>query len=342
MTARGRFRSGARRPLVPEPGALAFEWLPGAEEFVRVVRAPAPGTDLVAFVARHAERLRQWVESSGALVLRGFQVPSAAHFGRAVRHLGPVLPYVDRAARRTEVAPGVFTSTELSADQVIPQHHEMSYADRWPRLVFFWCAQPAVRGGETPLSSERAVTAALPADIKTMLRERGILYVRHYREGGLDLSWKEAFQTESPAEAERLARDRGQRAEWIGTVLRTERRGPALVTHPDTGEELWFNHLHLFHRTNLGAEQRAALTAALGSDRLPRDARLGDGQPVADDIVDTIRAVYDAHRIVIGWRQDDVLVVDNYLAAHGRQAFHGDRSVYVAMAELCHLGEQRS
>lgn len=34
------------------------------------------------------------------------------------------------------------------------------------------------------------------------------------------------------------------------------------------------------------------------------------------------------------WQRDDVLIVDNFLATHGREPFDGDRSVLIAMSDL--------
>jgi hypothetical protein len=49
-------------------------------------------------------------------------------------------------------------------------------------------------------------------------------------------------------------------------------------------------------------------------------------------VVEHVRAAYDAETVALPWRAGDVLVIDNVLAAHGREPFSGDREVLVAMA----------
>jgi alpha-ketoglutarate-dependent taurine dioxygenase len=38
--------------------------------------------------------------------------------------------------------------------------------------------------------------------------------------------------------------------------------------------------------------------------------------------------------VIFPWRQDDILMLDNFLVSHGREPFVGPRRILVAMAEL--------
>ncbi len=90
------------------------------------------------------------------------------------------LPYLERAAVRSEVAPGVFTSTEFSSDHFIDLHHEMSFARDLPERIFFFAETLAETGGATPLADERAATAKFDAAILKVFEERGVLYERNF------------------------------------------------------------------------------------------------------------------------------------------------------------------
>jgi len=76
----------------------------------------------------------------------------------------------------------------------------------------------------------------------------------------------------------------------------------------------------------------ASLLAAVGEENLPRHVYFGDGSPIADDMLDTVREVYRETAISFPWQPGDVLMLDNRLVAHGRNPFTGDRKVIVAMA----------
>ena len=212
----------------------------------------------------------------------------------------------------------------------------MSYSHNWPTHLYFYCAQPATgSGGATPLASERVVGPRIPAEIRERFLREGVSYVRNYGPH-LDLPWQEAFQTTERSEVEAYcARLPATEFTWTGdNGLRTRARRQVVAVHPRTGETVWFNHAHLFHVSNMPAEVSAALLREYGPEGLPRNAFYGDGAPIADEAVATIRDLYREHAISVPWQRGDVLMVDNFLATHGREPFSGDREILVAMSDL--------
>lgn len=337
MNAPARARPALARPLAARriSGADAADMraLRDADPLPLLVQAREP-LDLAAWLAPQRGRFEELLVEHGGILFRGFDVASPERFGAAARTQTPdLLDYLERAAARTEVAPNVFTSTELAADQVIPHHHEMSYSHNWPRYIWFHCALPALEGGATPIASERRFYATLDRALERRFVEHGVMYVRNYGEG-LDLTWQQAFQTERRDDVEAYCRRYGVAWEWTGHGLRTRQVRQALARHPATGETVWFNHAHLFHESNLGP-LRATLVDAFGSDGLPRNAYFGDGAAIPDAVLDEIRAGYAAASVSFPWQAGDVLLLDNYLAVHGRETYRGPRRVLVAMAQLC-------
>jgi alpha-ketoglutarate-dependent taurine dioxygenase len=116
--------------------------------------------------------------------------------------------------------------------------------------------------------------------------------------------------------------------------LRTRQIRQAIAAHPHTGEVVWFNHAHLFHVSNLDFDSRNYLLESLGMDRLPRNAFYGDGSPIEDTVLDEIRGLYNSTAVEFEWLRGDVMLVDNFLAAHGRAPFKGERQILVAMSDL--------
>jgi hypothetical protein len=51
-------------------------------------------------------------------------------------------------------------------------------------------------------------------------------------------------------------------------------------------------------------------------------------------VVAEIVQVYKETAVVFPWQQEDVLVVDNMLSAHGRNPYCGPRKIVVAMGEM--------
>ncbi|CAL9559316.1 TauD/TfdA family dioxygenase [Streptomyces sp. enrichment culture] len=315
----------------PEASALPLD----DEPFLLEVEAREPGTELGPWIGRNHERLLAALDRYGVLLFRGFDVPDPAAFGRAARAFSPeLLGYLERAAPRNEVADKVFTSTELSEDQWIPFHHEMSYAHNWPSRLYFYGDRPSASGGATPVASERRVFPRVPAEVRERFQRHGVRYVRNYGPD-LDIPWQEVFQTRDRAEVEAYCRQSGTAYEWTGNDgLRTVSRRQALAEHPRTGETVWFNHAHLFHTSNLPAEVAEVLIGEYGPEGLPRNAYYGDGEEIDDEVMVLIRGLYEEAAVSFPWQKDDVMVVDNFLATHAREPFRGDRRVLVAMSDL--------
>lgn len=271
----------------------------------------------------------------GGVLFRGFRFDDDSDFRAFASAFGhPLLSYEFGSTPRSQVKEGVYTSTEYPAHQVIPLHNEQSYTLQWPMKIWFHCVQPSETGGETPIADSRLVYQRLDPVIRERFAARRLMYVRNYG-NGLDLSWQRAFNTEDRAQVERFCRAQQIDFEWKADgELRTRQLCQAVARHPVTGEMVWFNQAHLFHVSGLAPHVREALLAVVGNvDELPRNVVYGDGAPLEDDALATIRATLDDCTVRFPWQQGDVLMLDNMLAAHGRGTFSGPRRVIVAMAE---------
>ena len=329
--------AGGRRKVVrqSQDDLVRLGTLEGFGEFPLVLEPNTGDVSLASWAAANRERIETLLLERGALLFRGFRVDSIERFQEAARAVTPdLLDYKERAAPRREVASKVYTSTEFPADQWIPLHHEMSYSRNWPAKLWFYCDQPAAEGGRTPIVDDRLILGRIRPEIQRPFLEKQVMYVRNYGEG-VDLPWQQAFQTEDRAEVKAYCRKAGMELEWRGKDrLRTRTVRPATVTHPRTGVQLWFNHAHMFHVSNLDSGTRQVLLGQFAPDELPRNAFYGDGSPIPDEVLEEIRQIYRDAAVAFPWQRGDLLLLDNFLASHGREPFVGPRRIVVAMAEL--------
>lgn len=307
----------------------------GSSEFLPLVVRPSAAPSSLrecqqAVVDCAGRALSTW----GALLFRGFveQEPSEMH--ALVAGFGEPLARYDFASTpRTEIVPGIYSSTEYAREREIPLHNEQSYTRSWPLKIWFFCVQPAESGGDTPLADSRLVYASLDPTLKRQFADRGLLYVRNYS-NRLDLPWQRVFGTSEIASVEAFCRAQGIEWQWKSDGgLRTRQRCHAVGRHPRTGELTWFNQAHLFHVSALDSELREGLLELGGLDGLPRNVYYGDGSPIEESAMDEIRCVYAFHRRSFAWQAGDVLLLDNMLIAHGRDPFRGTRRVLVAMTD---------
>ncbi|WP_394836405.1 TauD/TfdA family dioxygenase [Pendulispora rubella] len=301
--------------------------------FPPIVSPSGPG-ELPDFAESIRAAVEEQLTRHGAVLFRGFPVRGPQDFERIVSFVTPdLLEYTFGSTPRSQLSGRIYTSTEYPAHQQIPLHNEQSYTAEWPLKIWFYCAKPALEGGETPLADSREVLRRIPARIRERFVAKKVMYTRNYG-NGLDVPWQKVFGTEDPKVVESFCRDAGIICEWKEDgELRTRQICQAIATHPHTKDVVWFNQAHLFHVSNLEPAAREGLLAVFAEDELPRNAFYGDGTPIEDGVLDEIRGVYGQVAVSFPWQEGDVVLADNMLVAHGRSSFKGPRKVLVAMAE---------
>jgi alpha-ketoglutarate-dependent taurine dioxygenase len=243
------------------------------------------------------------------------------------------MTYMEGATPRTLVGEKVYTSTEYPRDQSIAFHNELTYVTAWPKLIWFYCIQPADSGGETPIADVRRVFERIDVSIRKRFAEKGWMLVRNFGDS-LSLPWERSFHTTDKAEVEAYCNNAGIEVEWKqGGGLRTRQVRAAMTTHPQTGEPVWFNHVAFWHLSSLDKQVREAMLGMFTEEGMPYHTYYGDGTPIEDSVVEAIRDAYEAERVEFGWQRGDMLMLDNMLVAHGRNPFEGMRKVIVAMGE---------
>jgi len=211
-------------------------------------------------------------------------------------------------------------------------HNEASYLPRMPRWVLLYCANVAETGGQTPLASSRAVFDALDPEVRSAFTRRRVQYINRLHSGfGLGRSWQTQFGSADRATVETFLRASGYSFRWTDDGLDVAVVCDAVRAHPATGEHVWVAQVDTWHPATLPEDVRSRLTALVDT-ALPNDVRFGDGEPIPDQYAEHIHAVTDAQLRTFDWQTGDVLVLDNFLVAHGRMPYTGDRQVFVAVS----------
>jgi len=306
-----------------------------------LVEPAAPNVDLIQWVTDSANMhyLERKVLEHGGILFRNFQGMNATErffeFCRSFSH--PLLDYSEQSSPRGRLRDKVYSSTTYPADQYIPFHNANSFGHEFPMNIWFSCIRLATSGGRTPICDTRRVLANLSETTRELFRNKGILYVRNYYES-MGVPWEETFQTESRKEAERFFAAGKIAFKWGCAsdrwVLATRQARHAILPHPKTGEEVWFNQAHLFHKRSMD-KRLQPLLRRFEDQWLPRHAYFGDGSPIPDEIVDEIFAAFSEAELSFDCQEGDILMLDNLLTSHARTPFVGDqRLISVAFSEM--------
>lgn len=322
--------AGTDDPGLPQ---VRESWAAPGQHLPLILEPEVAGLDLIELAARHKEEIRGRMLRYGGVLFRGFSGVTTETFRSLMTELsGEPLQYLERTSPRHEVGNKVYTSTDYPAAQEIFLHNEQSYNTSWPLRIFFHCVVQPAAGGGTPIADSRKIYHRISEATRTKLEERKYRYVRHFG-GRLGLSWREAFQTEDRSEVEEYCRLNDISYAWgENDALTTHQVRPVVARHPVTGEVTWFNHLVFF---NVQMFDRATVKAlmSMGKDQLPNNTYYGDGADIEPEVIEELRAAYLAEKVVVPWREGDVLMLDNMFVAHARESFTPPRQIIVGMTE---------
>ncbi|HEX6719209.1 MAG TPA: condensation domain-containing protein, partial [Pyrinomonadaceae bacterium] len=303
-----------------------------------VITSNSSDVDLNIWAETNRESIETKLLEHGAILFRGFKVDSPLKFERFAQVFCQKLFTENGEHPRTVVSGSVYTPVFYPADKQILWHNENSFNHQWPLKIWFGCMVAAQQGGETPVVDARRVYDLVKPEVRDNFTEKGIMYVRRYGKG-LGLDWPTVFRTSDRAEVTARCRDEMIECSWDGPYLTTRAIRPAVMKHPKTGEMSWFNQAQHWHPACLDESTRVAMRSLFKEEDLPRNCYYGDGSLIADSDMLSVLETYRRLESSFSWIKGDVLMIDNVLAAHGRNPFVGERAHMVAMGEMCTYGD---
>lgn len=312
------------------PSSLPFVW-----------KCSSTNTEKIADVLiGQSDKVDRLLLDHGAILFKGYGLDSIDKF-QSFTDLLPknMASYVDGNSPRTKLTANVYTSTEYPSELSISLHNELSYSHSWPAKLYFCCIVAAESGGSTTIADSRAILRDLSSRLVRLFEEKGVMYVRNLHGGDgaamLGKSWQQTFETSNKADVERFCQEGQIKYEWKPDGnLRLVQVRPAIATHPITGEKMWFNQVDQFHPSTNPPDVYEAINMIFEDNPfdMPQYGCFGDGSPIADDMLDEVRAVAKKNTVAFPWESGDLMVIDNMLTAHGRSPYTGERKVLVAMS----------
>ncbi|BAZ11501.1 amino acid adenylation domain protein [Calothrix sp. NIES-4071] len=322
---------------LPQGELIKTYFLQPGESLPLVVEPAINDIDITDWAKNNRQFIETKLQHHGAILFRNCNIDAVLNFENLAQAICPNLFAEYGDLPREGISDKVYGSTPYPADQAILFHNESSHLHQFPLKIWFYCVQPAARGGETPIVDCRKVYQLLNPKLREKLEKQQLMYVRNYIEG-LDVSWQDFFRTTDKAVVENYCKKAKIEFEWLANNgLKTRQIRQAIAQHPYTKEAVFFNQIQLHHISCLNPTVRESLLSIFGENSLPRNVYYGDGSPIEDAVMSEINQVYRQATISFPWQQGDVLMLDNMLTAHGRFPYQGQRKIVVAMGEIHQL-----
>lgn len=304
--------------------------------------------EFIEWLDANRSGLKQLLLMEGAFMFRGFPVHSPEDFAAVIEKLdlGQFVNYIGGDSPRDKVRDKVYTSTEAPPSLHIPLHQEMSFIRYYPKHIYFYCDTASAAGGATIIGDARKIYADIDAEVRKVFTAKGITYISRYFDRSWLLetlnrfqrshkSWHEVFEASDKSDVERKCLQNDFAWKWLPhDWIEVRQTRPAVMSHPQTGDKVWFNQVHLYdfnpRLLGWGKYLGASLLYSRPNTRL-HDVAFADGTSIPRDYLYHIFDVLDKNTVDYPWQKGDVMVLDNILTMHGRASFRGKRRVLTAL-----------
>ncbi|HEY9605975.1 MAG TPA: TauD/TfdA family dioxygenase, partial [Allocoleopsis sp.] len=167
----------------------------------------------------------------------------------------------------------------------IKLHGEMYYQQSIPLMLWFFCAQPALQGGETILCDGRQLFNELSNSHKELFSKKKLKFVGHLNKEG----WQKRYKTDDLKEVKQVFKSNN--------------------IHFKVNEDKSIDLQYIcpaIHPTLCGKYQVFINSLLSAKHMVPDAVCFEDDSEVANDIVSEINEIAERLTIEISWRQGDI------------------------------------
>ena len=300
--------------------------------------------DAQSWLAANRPALDALILEYGGIVLRDFPIASADDFDRFIAEFPPYRRgYKGGAGPRGKITGNVMEATQLNEKMLILLHQEMAYTKAYPPRIAFHCHKPADIAGETLIADMREFDALIPAELREKLERLGSRTIRNCAPSGarrtrvddhLDKrGWDASFETDDRSDVEQQCKDLGLVPIWNeDDSLTLIADLPVFDRHPITGLRLYRSYLHSQSWLNR-PESREAIADMGREQKVQSQQFYGNGEPFPNKEADVLNRLFAQITRAWPWQKGDVMILDNFLVAHGRSPYSGTREVQVMLLD---------
>jgi alpha-ketoglutarate-dependent taurine dioxygenase len=259
---------------------------------------------------------------SGLLMFRGFAIDTDT-FKAFSSQLGKDFGSYAAGAYSRKVIAGDKTLLSVAghhkmAEQfpALPFHGEMYYVENNPKMIWFYCNNPAESGGETLFCDGIQVYKELSRATRHLFDTKPLKYIRHY----LDGAWQKIYQTEDLGLVDSICHANNMTLKVNeDRSITTEYVRSAVLESRDSTDKVFINNILPVYEQELEGQQASLV-------------RFEDGSKISSEIIEEIREVTKKLAIAISWQKGDTVMFDNTRLLHARRAFcDANREIFVRL-----------
>ena len=193
----------------------------------------------------------------------------------------------------------------------IKLHGEMYYQKNIPKMLWFFCAQPASKGGATIVCDGKRFYNVLDDSLKELFSLKKLKFRAHLDKD----KWIKRFKTDDLSLVEQICQSNDYHLQ-VNEDESIDMCYVSPVIHPGrNGEDMIFIN--------------SLLPGMVFS---PETISFDDDSDIDSETMSKLNEIAEKVTVEINWQKGDILMVDNTRIMHGRRAFEDDkRDIYVRL-----------
>ncbi|MDZ8026313.1 MAG: TauD/TfdA family dioxygenase [Nostoc sp. DedQUE11] len=218
-------------------------------------------------------------------------------------------------------AGGAFSRRVINGDETllsvndfkseIKLHGEMYYQQNIPLMLWFFCANPPLKDGETTICDGRQFFNELSSSTKKLFRKNNLKFTVRMSEE----DWNIKYQTNDLSKLEEMCHKNNTHLQInADQSILLEYICPGIIPSRCGKYQVFINSL-------LPTKQLS-----------PKILKFEDDSEIPDEVMSELNEIAEKITTEISWQKGDILMIDNTRILHGRRAFADDqRDIYIRL-----------
>jgi len=195
----------------------------------------------------------------------------------------------------------------------------MYYRKKKLTLLWFYCANPALKGGETTVCDGFQIYNNLNPSTQKLFEEKRLKYIRNYP----DEKWQQIYGTDDLMVVKQVGEENHvQLTVNKDKSITTEYVFSAIIKSRCGQHRVFINNILPVIEQEFTYGSKVSIV------------RFEDGTKIPETAIREVQEIAAKLTYLIEWQKHDVLMVDNTRLLHGRKAFSDNqRDIYVRLCD---------
>ena len=247
----------------------------------------------------------------GLLLFRGFE----SNFEKFVEFSNSLskdfIDYTGGVFKRKKIGNNPTVLSVNDFKDGVKLHGEMYYQKEHPSMLWFFCARPPIKDGQTIVCDGKEFYNELSNNLKTLLGQKCLKF-----SAKLDKDvWQARFKTDNIDELKNICSNNNIQVK--------------------INDDLSINQVYIcpaIYPSQCGTYQIFINSLLPAKEINPNVVSFDDNSEITKDIMSELNEIADRITVEINWQKGDILMLDNNRIMHGRRAFSdNERDIYIRL-----------